>query len=361
MKKVVSLLLASTFFIAPSMATFSDVDESHWAYSAISKMENADILSGYEDGSFRPSNNITLAEFAVIFTKIFEIPQDNVSDYFTDIPVGHWAKGYVEAVREYINPMYDSVGEALGITEYSYLKGLPGDIEMTREAFIYAVSKIYGYSDDLYTAGEENTLFADASEILYPKEVVKAYKNNVISGEVVDGKVYIKPQRCITRAEASAIFRNLLKYENERVNNKNEEAQLNAVFSDIVKVLKNDKIDNASSYIYDTLSVLTNDIFGLTDSQKEEIYRLTELVMKDFEYEVVDRGFYSFNRGYLKAKLKCYDIPFEIENLDLDDYDIEKDVLSFIKDIENKKIKKVEKEVVFNFAKQDGEWKLVLK
>lgn len=361
MKKIVSLFLAGTFFIAPSFAVFSDVDESHWAYSAISKMEDAEILSGYEDGSFKPSNNITLAEFAVIFSKIFQIPQDNVSNYFTDIPVGHWAKGYVETVREYINPLYDSIGEALGVTEYAYLTGLPGDIEMTREAFIYAVSKIYGYSEELYTEGEEKILFADADEILYPKEVVMAYKNKIISGEVIDGMTYIKPQRCITRAEASAIFRKLLKYEENRVTNKNEESQLNAVFSDIVRSLKNEGLSDAKGYIYDTLGVLSNENFGLSDSENENISKLTDIIMTNFEYEVLDRGFYSFNRGYVKVKIKSYDIPVAILGLDIENIELEKEVLSFIKDIENKKIKKVEREETFNFAKKDGEWKLILK
>jgi len=359
MKKIGMMLLTGALLVTPSFAAFSDVDSTHWAYSAITKMEEANILSGYNDGSFKPSNNITLAEFAAIFTKIFEIPADSSSNYFIDIPTSHWAKSYVEAVREYINPLYDSVGEALGVTEYSYLKGLPGDIEMTREAFIYAVSRIYGYNEELYTLGEEKILFADYEEILYPKEVVLAYKNKVVSGEVIDGKVYIRPNRCITRAEASAIFRNLLKYENERVNNKNENSQLNTAFGGIIKGLKAEGVESSRNFIYDTQGVLKNEAFILSEDQIISLNELFGVVLKNFKYEILENGFYSFNRGYIKVRMGCYDVLEGL--LSKEDTDLNDEVENIKKLIEKKKIKIIEKEEVFNFAKQNGEWKLILK
>lgn len=358
MKKICAIFAGGVILFTSCFAAFTDMDDSHWAYSAVTRMEEAEILSGYEDGSFKPSNNITLAEFATIFTKVFEIQKNNDDDYFTSIPMDHWAKGCVEAVREFINPHYDSIGEALGITDYSYLPGLPGDIEMTREAFIYAVSRIYGYSESLYKDGEEKILFADFDEILYPKEVVMAYKNKIISGEVIDGKVYIRPNRCITRAEASSIFRNLLKYEENSVNNKNEESQLNAAFSNFVKILKTLDMESVKNCIYDTKGVLKNENFILNDSQEELINELLEISMKDFDYEVLERGFYCFNRGYIKVKINCYDIFDDIESLQ---NITEEEIADLKKALDKKKIKTVEREEIFNFAKLDGEWKLILK
>jgi len=361
MKKIGMMLLAGAIFITPSFAVFSDVDSTHWAHAAISKMEEAEILSGYSDGSFKPGNNITLAEFAAIFTKIFEIPGDTVSNYFTDVPNGHWAKGYVEAIREYINPYYDSIGEAIGVTEFSYLKGLPGDIEMTREAFIYSVSRIYGYDESLYTDGEEKNLFADYEDLLYPKETVLAYKNKVISGEIIDGKVYIRPQRCINRAEASAIFRNLLKYEEKRVTNKGEAPQLNAAFGNIINKLKNDGIISAKEFIYDTQGVLVNDNFSLTDSQITALNDLISIVFSNFNYEIVDKEFISFNRGYVKVNMIGYDIFDRIRDIEIENINVEEFAKEIKNEISKKTIKEVEREDIFYFAKKDGEWKLVLK
>ncbi len=359
MKKIIGLFLGILILITPSFAEFTDVTEDYWGYSAINRMEKAGILSGYYDGTFKPGNYITLGEFSVIFTKIFEIPQDNISNYFLDVPTDHWAKGYIEAVREYINPYYDSIGEALGVTDYSYLRGLPGDIEVTREAFIYAVSKIYGYSDDAYVEGEEKTLFADYQDILYPKEVVIAYKNNIIAGEKwIDGKTYIRPKRCISRAEASAIFNNLLKYENRRVTNKGEEAQLNPVFSNIIKILKTEGVTPLKNHVYDTQGVLNNSNFVFNQIEEAELNEFCKSIFENFEYEIVDRGFYSFNRGYIKVKTKGYDLLSNIEDITA----ITSERIQEIKSqIANREIIVTEKEETINFAKQSGEWKLIIK
>lgn len=42
---------------------FSDIASSHWAFTYVNDLSNKGIINGYEDGSFRPSNNVTRAEF----------------------------------------------------------------------------------------------------------------------------------------------------------------------------------------------------------------------------------------------------------------------------------------------------------
>ena len=46
----------------PETSRFSDVKENHWAYGVINRAAELGYLKGYEDGTFRPSNNITYAE-----------------------------------------------------------------------------------------------------------------------------------------------------------------------------------------------------------------------------------------------------------------------------------------------------------
>jgi hypothetical protein len=43
---------------------FSDVPGSHWASGFITLAKNAGIINGYPDGTFKPSNPVTYAEFA---------------------------------------------------------------------------------------------------------------------------------------------------------------------------------------------------------------------------------------------------------------------------------------------------------
>ena len=77
---------------------FSDVSEGMWSNMAISTMTKAMILNGYEDGTFRPTNNITRAEFATIAAK-FDSHTYAGPDKFSDI-AGHWANEYINRAAE---------------------------------------------------------------------------------------------------------------------------------------------------------------------------------------------------------------------------------------------------------------------
>ena len=72
---------------------FTDVESGRWSNRAISTLFNADIISGYPDGTFRPSAPITRAEFATIAAKFDDLDLGSASK-FTDI-VGHWAEDYI--------------------------------------------------------------------------------------------------------------------------------------------------------------------------------------------------------------------------------------------------------------------------
>ena len=70
---------------------FSDVTADAWYNNAVSTMVNAGIIQGYEDGTFRPNNNITRAEFAAIASRFMSSGYDVEKDLFSDI-ASHWAR-----------------------------------------------------------------------------------------------------------------------------------------------------------------------------------------------------------------------------------------------------------------------------
>lgn len=49
---------------------FSDIKEGAWYYNAINKVYELGYINGYEDGTFKPSNNITYAESCAIMVNI---------------------------------------------------------------------------------------------------------------------------------------------------------------------------------------------------------------------------------------------------------------------------------------------------
>lgn len=61
-------------------------------------MSNAGILTGYNDGTFRPDANITRAEFAAIAARFLSEVYTG-SDYFTDTD-GHWAEEYINRAAD---------------------------------------------------------------------------------------------------------------------------------------------------------------------------------------------------------------------------------------------------------------------
>lgn len=73
-----------------AVSSFSDVDADAWYANAVAFMEQEGIVKGYEDGTFKPDNQITRAEFAVIASRFYELEEVN-ENIFEDVTSEHWA------------------------------------------------------------------------------------------------------------------------------------------------------------------------------------------------------------------------------------------------------------------------------
>ncbi|MGN1307360.1 MAG: S-layer homology domain-containing protein, partial [Faecousia sp.] len=78
---------------------YSDVTDDSWYNNAISTMTNAGIVEGYPDGSFRPDQPITRAEFVAIATRFSKAIYDG-GNSFTDVPENHWAAQYIALAEQ---------------------------------------------------------------------------------------------------------------------------------------------------------------------------------------------------------------------------------------------------------------------
>lgn len=79
-------------------AAFDDVAK-HWAESDINAAADNGIVNGYADGSFRPDESITRAEFAKIIAKMLGGASQNDKAEFIDT-AGHWAEAYIAVLAE---------------------------------------------------------------------------------------------------------------------------------------------------------------------------------------------------------------------------------------------------------------------
>lgn len=88
--------------------SFTDIEDDRWSNRAISTLYNADIISGYPDGTFKPSEPITRAEFATIAAKFDDLELGGTTK-FTDV-IGHWAEEYITSseLKGWINGYPDN-------------------------------------------------------------------------------------------------------------------------------------------------------------------------------------------------------------------------------------------------------------
>ncbi|MEC0241228.1 MucBP domain-containing protein [Paenibacillus dokdonensis] len=76
-----------------NISSYKDVEKTRWSNKNIATMENAGIITGYPDGTFKPGRQITRAEFAAIASRFDDLDQQ-VNTSFSDIK-GHWAEKYI--------------------------------------------------------------------------------------------------------------------------------------------------------------------------------------------------------------------------------------------------------------------------
>lgn len=92
--EVANLLFNLTTLENNGEKTFTDISEVNDVLKKrIQKMSSAGIISGYEDGTFRPTNTVTRAEFAAMLcrTDILKKQKGTQNQIFEDIS-NHWAK-----------------------------------------------------------------------------------------------------------------------------------------------------------------------------------------------------------------------------------------------------------------------------
>lgn len=78
-------------------ASFSDVPSDYWAANAIADLASRSIIGGYPDGSFKPENPVTRAEFSKMILLTMGFAQETpLSATFVDESSNDWAYGYVE-------------------------------------------------------------------------------------------------------------------------------------------------------------------------------------------------------------------------------------------------------------------------
>lgn len=87
--------------------TYSDIDLNRWSTPKIELANRLGLISGYSDGTFRPTQNVTRAELIAIMRRTAEYRSDTTQlvsnqngQTFSDTQ-GHWAQNVISSMSEY--------------------------------------------------------------------------------------------------------------------------------------------------------------------------------------------------------------------------------------------------------------------
>ena len=79
--------------ILPAQAAFRDVGPGSWYEGAVTQLTQAGALTGYPDGTFRPGQPISAAEFVTVAARLAGLPDAQGQ-------TGHWAARQMQAALQ---------------------------------------------------------------------------------------------------------------------------------------------------------------------------------------------------------------------------------------------------------------------
>ncbi|MEH2155919.1 S-layer homology domain-containing protein [Nostoc sp.] len=180
---------------SPSLAqtTFSDVSSNYWAAQFIQQLSQRGVIAGFPDGSFRPEEPVTRAQFAAMVNKAFQKAQQRQPISFADVPSNYWASTAIQQAY--------TIG---------FLSGYPGNRfepnqAIPRQQVLVSLANGLEYSP---SGNTESTLqyFNDASNIAsYARSPIAAATEKQIVVNYPNVK-FLNPTATATRAQVAAFI-----------------------------------------------------------------------------------------------------------------------------------------------------------
>ena len=177
-------------------ANLSDIPSDYWASPFIKALAARNIVSGFPDGTFRPNQSVSRAEFAAMIQKAFnQDPVRQISPQgFRDVPAGFWASSAIQEAYE-----------------TGFMSGYPGNLFLPNQQIrkveaIVALTTGLGLQTSENPLAVVNTYYTDASAIpnYALNNVAAATEANIVVNYPNVNR--LNPLDPLTRAEASAIL-----------------------------------------------------------------------------------------------------------------------------------------------------------
>lgn len=189
--KLLYLIIVLTMIFSSStisLANVSDID-GHWAKGDIVYLMEKNVMSGYSDGSFRPNNSITRAEFIKMVNNVYGFTE-KADIQFADVKETHW--------------FYDDIKKAVAV---GYISGYEdGNMKPNAAITRQEAAKILALASGLDKEVSDNQInFRDKDKISqWAIEYVKFMVDKGYLSGYEDGT--FRPERQITRGETAKLL-----------------------------------------------------------------------------------------------------------------------------------------------------------
>jgi len=207
MKNILKSLLTTAVValgLTPAMA-FPDVSADYWAAPQINLLSEQGVIVGYPDGTFKPDDNVTRAEFASMAIKALGQQHTKVAQpvHFTDIDEEHWAYQDIQKALYFDLISSDKEGELFR----------PDDSVSRAESLSVAVNALTTETISLDKAKEVLAQKYADSHTIPEWFIISAGKAEILGMVVVAPtaqKASMEAERPATRAEVAAILFNMM-------------------------------------------------------------------------------------------------------------------------------------------------------
>lgn len=183
--------------------SFTDLQSDHWAWPLLADLAQRELVAGFPDGSFRPADPVSRAEFATQVARLFDFSLAPSSEpgvaLYEDVTTSHWA--------------HDSVQKSV---QMGFLSGYPGS-KFLPDQTVSRIQVIVALANGLRltsSSGEASMLAPYGDRAQVPSWATQQLVAAIEAGLVINypEPEALTPNQTASRAEVAAMLHRALVY-----------------------------------------------------------------------------------------------------------------------------------------------------
>jgi hypothetical protein len=235
---------------------FKDVKATSWYYSYVAKLADLKITGGYTDGTYKPNNSVTRAEFVTFLCNVKGYKQMQGNPFIDSQK--SWASGYITAAL------------ANGIIDLPSDQKFNPNFAITRQEVAEMMCRALNVAPDEKIKTPYSDVTTDSGYS------TAAFSNYLMRGSTENNKLLFKPKDKLTRAEAATILVNAYDYNVDKLAFLNEK-----ISEEKAKKDEDEKFTAWQESVKGISSVLLNNNNGLSNAS---LYESNKYLKEESDY-----------------------------------------------------------------------------